>query len=65
MAYLFKWYNKNSPQRRKERKGIYHFSFVVETPTNENHYASGSRLTNKSCPKGMGLFLFAHLSERE
>ena len=54
-----------------ERRGIYPFSFVAETPTNENHHASGSRLINKPCPKGVGLFLFAlpvrlwRISEKE
>ena len=54
-----------------ERRGISHFSIVAETPTNENHHASGSRLTNKPCPKGVGLFLFAfpvrlwRISEKE
>ncbi len=49
----------------RERRGIYYFSFVAETPTNETHHASGNRLTNKPYPKGVGLFLFAFLSEKK
>jgi len=30
-----------SPQRRKDRKANYLFSFAAETPTNENHHAFG------------------------
>jgi len=41
------------------------FSFVAETATNENQHASGSRIYRGLCPKGLGLFLFASLSEKE
>ena len=41
------------------------FSFVAETPTIEIHHASGNRFNSKFCPKGVGLFLFALLSEKE
>jgi hypothetical protein len=58
-------FEKDSPQRLRERREIYQFSFVAETPTNESYHASGSLLTNKTCPKGLGLFLFALLREKE
>ena len=47
----------------RAHREICHFSFIAETPTNENHHASGKRFANKPCPKGVGLSLFALLSE--
>ena len=32
-----------SPQRRRERRENLLFSFVAETPTNENHHAFGKK----------------------
>ena len=44
---------------------MYVFFVCRETAANEKHHASGSRLINEPCPKGVGLFLFALFSEKE
>ena len=45
-----------SPEARARRGVI--FWFAAGRPTNENHHASGSVLTDKSCPAGLGFIPF-------
>jgi len=45
--------------------GTYTSEEALETPANANHHAFGKLLAVKPCPKGLGLFLFALLSEKK
>jgi len=47
MTYSIQSYFNDSPQSRRDRREIWGFSFLAETPTNENHHASGNGLTKK------------------
>jgi len=57
--------NLYSPQSRRDRRENYYFAFAGERPANANHHAFGKLLAVKPCPKGLGLFLFALLSEKK
>ncbi len=51
-------------ESQRTRRNNYFF-VCRETAANENHHASGSWNKNRHFPKGLGLFLFALLSEKE